>query len=71
MYPVVSIPVLLAYGARYAFEAEIAFYGVLLIDLLIGLTVYWVALESSVNTAEARKEEIVLALSKTEGPVGS
>jgi ABC-2 type transport system permease protein len=70
LYPAAAGPVALAYGARYAFDNPYAFYGVLLVDLLIAIVVYSIALESSVNTADETKESIVLALSKAEGPMG-
>jgi ABC-2 type transport system permease protein len=71
LYPAAAIPIGLAFGAQFAFESSVAFYGVLLLDFLIGLVVYSIALESSVNAAERNKEFIVLTLSKAEGPVGS
>jgi ABC-2 type transport system permease protein len=71
LYPIASGPIFLAYGARYAFDTEMAFYGVLLIDLLIGVAVYWIALQSAVESAEQRKEEILMALSSGQGPIGS
>jgi hypothetical protein len=70
VYPVVSLPVLLAYGAQYAFESDGAFYGVLLIDFAIGLLAYWIALESAASTIRTRVDRFVLALSSAEGPVG-
>ncbi len=69
LYPVLCIPVFLAYLARYAFESEWAFYGVMLIGAAIGSVIYSVAMESAVNTAEERKEEIISVLSVGEGPV--
>ena len=42
-----------------------------LLDLVIGVIVYTIALESSVAAAEQNKELIVLTLSKAEGPIGS
>jgi ABC-2 type transport system permease protein len=71
LYPVASAPIFLAYGARYAFESEVALYAVLLIDFVIGLIVYAIALQSSVETAETRKEDMILALSSSQGPIGS
>ena len=70
LYPAAAGPIALAFGARYAFDSDGAFYGVLLLDLAIGLVLYSIALESSARTAEANKESIVLALSKSEGPLG-
>ncbi|HYI92328.1 MAG TPA: hypothetical protein VEX68_02185 [Bryobacteraceae bacterium] len=71
LYPAAAAPIALAFAAEFAFESKAAFYGVLAIDLLIGLVVYTIALESSVQAAERNKEFIVLTLSKAEGPVGS
>jgi ABC-2 type transport system permease protein len=69
-YPLIGSPILLAYGARYAFEEELAFYGVLLIDLIAGLVTYVVSLESAASYAQLHSEEITHALSQSQGPVG-
>jgi ABC-2 type transport system permease protein len=71
LYPAAAAPVALAFGAEFAFDNRAAFYGVLLIDFIIGLLLYGIALESSARTGEANKEFIVMALSKAEGPVGN
>ncbi|MGH9628610.1 MAG: hypothetical protein ACRD7E_09775 [Bryobacteraceae bacterium] len=71
IYPVSTLPILLAYGARYAFENELAFYGVLLFDLGLAAALYWVAMDSAAYTAGSRREEIIATLSRTQGPVGS
>jgi hypothetical protein len=71
LYPAAAAPIALAFGAEFAFESGTVFYGVLLLDFLIGLIVYTIALESSVQTAEESKEYMVMTLSKSEGPVGS
>ncbi|MCC6294955.1 MAG: hypothetical protein IT164_20050 [Bryobacterales bacterium] len=68
-YPVLSLPIGLAYLARFAFESEAAFYGMLAFAAALAATVYWVALESSVHAAVARKETIVTELSQGDGPV--
>jgi ABC-2 type transport system permease protein len=70
IYPVVSAPVILAYGARYAFDSQAAFFAVLLLDLVVGVILYSIALESAVDTALDGRERIVQALSNAEGPVG-
>ncbi len=69
-YPVLSFPIFLAYMARFAFESEAAFYGMLGFAALLAITVYWVALDSTVRAAETRKDAIVTALSQGDGPVG-
>ena len=71
VYPLVLLPVLLAYGARYAFGSDIAFYLVLAFAAVVGGVVYWVALESAVSAAERRREEIITELSCAEGPVAT
>lgn len=71
LYPVAAAPIALAFGAEYAFDSRAAFYAVLLIDLMIGLTTYAIALESSAKTANATREFLVMALSKGEGPASS
>ncbi|MCC7234822.1 MAG: hypothetical protein IT163_05930 [Bryobacterales bacterium] len=68
-YPVLSIPIGLAYLARFAFESEAAFYGMLAFAAALAGTVYWIALESSVHAAITRRESIVTALSQGDGPV--
>ncbi len=67
LYPVAALPVLLAYGARYAFKSEAALFIVLGIMAGIGLAVYWVSLESAVAAAERNKERLLAALSQGEG----
>jgi ABC-2 type transport system permease protein len=69
IYPVLALPIMLAYMARYAFESDAAFYGVLAIAALLGALVYSVAMDSAVSAAEVRKEAIVTKLSHGEGPV--
>jgi ABC-2 type transport system permease protein len=69
IYPVLAVPVLLAYGARYAFENEGAFYSVLAIAGIIGVLVYWIAMESAIEASEQRKEAILTTLSQGSGPV--
>jgi ABC-2 type transport system permease protein len=68
-FPATLIPVFLAYLARYAFESEWAFFGVLLLGGMIGALVYSYAMASAVQTAEQRKEQIIAALSQGEGPI--
>jgi ABC-2 type transport system permease protein len=69
VYPVALLPVLLAYGARYAFDSEAAFYGLLAFAAGLGGIVYWVALDSAVEAAGRRREQIITELSRTAGPV--
>jgi ABC-2 type transport system permease protein len=71
VYPAISAPVFLAYGARYAFEdSDLAFYGVLALDLVIGAIVYAVALESAAEAAVRGRERLLAGLSASQGPLG-
>jgi ABC-2 type transport system permease protein len=71
VYPVVAVPVVLAYGARYAFDSETAFFLVLGISALFGLVVYRIAMDSAMAMAVRKRESILSALARGEGPVES
>jgi ABC-2 type transport system permease protein len=70
-FPLALTPVFLAYLARYAFNSEWAFFGVLLAGLMLGGVVYSYSLASAVKTAEERKEQIMTVLGQGEGPIQS
>jgi hypothetical protein len=63
--------VALAYLGRFAFDSEVAFWGVLGFGALLGGVVYWIALESAVRLAGERREQLLAVLSAREGPVTS
>jgi ABC-2 type transport system permease protein len=69
LYPICLIPVLLAYLARYALSSDIAFYAVLAFAAIVGGIVYWIALDSAVNTAVTRREQIIADLSMGDAPI--
>jgi ABC-2 type transport system permease protein len=69
IYPFAALPVLLAYGSRYAFDSDIAFWLVLAFGAALGAVIYWLALESAVARAEQRREQMVQALCEGQGPV--
>ncbi len=73
VYPLISIPISLAYVARWALDSESAFFAVLTVDLAIAATVYWVATDSAIEAAELRKEQMITTLtaSQREGPISS
>ena len=71
VYPLALLPVGLAYGARYAFRMEIAFYALLAFAAAVGAVVYWLALDSAGAAAERRKEQIITELSRGDGPVAT
>jgi ABC-2 type transport system permease protein len=70
IYPAIALPISLAYLARYAFDSNLAFYVVLGFGFVIGAITYSVALETAVEAADKRRESILLALSRGEGPIG-
>ncbi len=69
--PLLSIPVLLAYGARYAFASEAAFFAVLAAAGGAGVVFYGVSIEAAVRLAERRKEAVLAALGGSSGPIVS
>jgi ABC-2 type transport system permease protein len=69
VYPVVALPLFLAYAARYAFNSEAAFFGVVALTAIFAGIAYSVAMETAVEMAEKKKEAIVSTLSRGEGPV--
>ena len=71
VYPLALLPVLLAYGARYAFNSDLVFYCLLAFAACLGAVVYWIALDSAFNAAERRREQIITELSRNEGPVST
>jgi ABC-2 type transport system permease protein len=71
LFPVTLAPVALAYLARYAFDSEWAFFGVLLFAAVLGGLAYYFSMESAVKTAARRTEQIIAALSQGEGLIQS
>ncbi len=71
LLPVAFIPAALAYFARWAFDSDAAFFGVLGVMGAIGAMVYSVALESTAEHAGQNREKIVTALAAGQGPISS
>ncbi len=69
IYPVLAVPIVLAFLARWATESQWAFYLVLACTMVVGLLFYRVALDSAVQTAQNRREEILAVLGRGEGPI--
>jgi len=59
----------MAYGARYAFHSQVAFYGLLMFAGALGVVFYWVALETAVARSASDKEKFLETLSQSEGPI--
>ncbi len=70
-YPLALLPVFLAYLARWALRSEWAFGVVLAIAAVIGGVVYWIGLDSAIIAARRNREELLLALTQSEGPIAS
>jgi ABC-2 type transport system permease protein len=68
-FPVTLAPVAFAYLARYAFNTEWAFFGVLLFGGMLGVLLYFYSLQSVLKAAVDRREQIITALTSGEGPI--
>ena len=68
-YPLALLPIFLAYVARAVLDSEAVFAGVLCFAAVLGGVVYKIAMDSAVQTAAKRREEILGELARTEGPV--
>jgi ABC-2 type transport system permease protein len=69
LYPVLALPVALAYLARYAFSTDLAFYAVIGAGCAVAVLTYMVSLETAVAAADTRREAILTALSRGDGPI--
>lgn len=66
LFPVVSLPTTLAYLARWAFNSDLAFYAGMGIAGMIAVIFYLVSLDSAIEYARARREQLVDLLGSTE-----
>ncbi len=71
LYPLVLLPVILAYMARWTLGSETAFLAVLAAAAAIGGILYWLGMESAVATAAAQRQNILQELCRDGGPVES
>jgi ABC-2 type transport system permease protein len=67
--PVVLLPLAVAYWARWFFESQWVFAGIMAVAAAAGGVFYWVALDSAVTTAIARRETMMTELSQSDGPL--
>jgi ABC-2 type transport system permease protein len=67
--PLLLLPLALAYWSRWFFENEFVFIGIMAIAAIVGGVFYWVGLDSAVNTAQARRESILMTLSRSDSPM--
>jgi ABC-2 type transport system permease protein len=71
LYPIAFMPVALAYFARWAFDSDLAFFGILAVMGAFGTVLYYFGLEATTEYAEQNRESIVTALSASQGPIAS
>jgi ABC-2 type transport system permease protein len=71
LYPVVLLPVILAYIARFAFDSQTAFTLVMSFAAAIAAVFYWLAMDSAVKAASENRQTILQELSRGDGPVAS
>jgi ABC-2 type transport system permease protein len=70
-FPVALLPIFLAYLARFVFESEAIFYGIVAFAAVLGCVVYRIAMESAVAAASRRREILLAELNVGEGPIVS
>ncbi len=70
-YPVALLPVFLAFWAQYVFGSQVIFWLILAFAAILGVVVYWIAMESAVKAAHERREKLLMELSRSEGPVAT
>lgn len=66
-YPLLFVPVSLAFAARFAFANEAAFWVVLLLITVFAGIVYSIALESGVGALQHNRERLIASLSHSPG----
>lgn len=66
LFPLISLPTSLAYLARWAFHSEGAFYAGMGVAAVIAIVFYLVSLDSAIEYASARREDLVSLLGNTE-----
>ncbi len=70
-YPIALLPVTLAFWARIVFDSQLIFALILGFAAMLGVVVYWISMESAVGAAVARREKLLMELSRSEGPVAT
>jgi len=70
IYPLISVPVVLAFVARYAFDTQAAFWMVLGFAACLGVAVYRLAMESAIKWIAHHREEMLKRLTASSGPAG-
>ncbi|MCU1260144.1 MAG: hypothetical protein JWO80_3029, partial [Bryobacterales bacterium] len=68
-FPIVLLPIALAYWARSVFDSELIFFLLLALAAIFGGILYWVGITSAASIANERREKILSDLSRGEGPL--
>lgn len=68
-FPVVLLPIALAYWARSVFDSQLVFFLLLGLAAIFGGILYWVGITSAASIANERREKILSDLSRGEGPL--
>lgn len=69
VYPLIMLPVGLAYLARWAFRSDAAFFIAIGCGVFLAASFYWVSLSTAAETMEKKREEMLTLLSQTDAPV--
>lgn len=69
--PILLLPFLVAYWARWAWESDAVFYAVLAFTALLAALMYGVSMELATKAAGSDKERVLTALGRGEGPVAA
>ncbi len=69
--PLAMLPIVLAYWARYVFENNTVFFGLLALAGGLGAVLYWVALDSAAQSASRKREKMITSLSRGDGPLAT
>jgi hypothetical protein len=67
--PFLLTPVVMAYWGRAIFDSQIVFVGLLIVAAIVGAIFYWVGLDSAVAAATRHRENMLLQLSRSDGPI--
>ena len=68
-FPVLVLPVGLAYWARSVFHSDLIFFALLAFAAAFGAILYYIGLDSTVRIGMERRERILTELSRGDGPV--
>ncbi|MDX1982296.1 MAG: hypothetical protein SFV51_18630 [Bryobacteraceae bacterium] len=71
IYPLLLLPFVFAYWARQVWESDRVFYGLIAATAVVAVVLYGLALEKAAQAAGERREGILTALARGDGPVAA